>query len=516
MAEISWEKVLSKESLPFETEHFEIIQTHISYIIITDKLVYKIKKPVNFGFLDFTSLEKRKFFCEREVVLNQRLCRDLYLGVVPIVLKEGRYQLEGKGEVVEYAVKMRRLPEEGMMTKLLKEGKITAAHIDLIIEKLVPFYKEAETGERVNIYGSIETISFNVEENFQQTLSFVGRALTERKYQHIVKYSRAYLEEQRELFERRLKEGYIRDGHGDLYSANICFDDLKEVYIFDCIEFNERFRCGDVASDIAFLAMDLDFHRLRELSNYFTEEFARRSKDEDLQRLLNFYKCYRAYVRGKIGCFTYADERVPWENRERALESARQYFDLAFHYAGGKPKVAVFMGLSGTGKTYLSQKFLEIYPAVYISSDIERKKLLNLSPYEHHYEDFEKGIYSKEMTERTYQRLVERTLEEVSFGRDVVLDATFREERHRRKFNEALKKFDIEPLWIWCTAQDEVVKERMEKRLKEKSASDALYEIYLKQKEKFEAPMQETQLLILNTSEPLSNLLFKIENFLKF
>lgn len=516
MKEISYEKVLNKNSLPFKTEHFEIIQTHISYIVITDEVVYKIKKPVNFGFLDFTTLEKRRFFCEREVILNQRLCQDLYLGVVPIVLREGNYLFEGEGEVVEYAVKMRRLPEDGMMPKLIREGKLTYAHIDLIINKLVPFYKSAATGEKVNIYGSLETIAFNIEENFQQTKPFIGTALTERKYNHIVNYSHTFMEVQRELFENRIKGGYIRDGHGDLYSANICFDDLEEVYIFDCIEFNERFRCGDVASDIAFLSMDLDFHGLREFSDYFIEKYVEKSKDFDLKKLLDFYKCYRAYVRGKIGCFTYEDQRVPKEERERALASARKYFDLAFHYAGGKPKVAVFMGLSGTGKTYLSQKFLERYPAVYISSDIERKRLLNLSPLEHHYVEFERGIYSKEMTEKTYLTMVERALEELSYGRDVVLDATFREEKYRKILKEALKDFEIEPLWVLCTAQDEMVKERIEKRLKEKNASDALFEIYLKQKEKFEFPKEERNLLILDTSEPLSLLISKIEDFFKF
>lgn len=514
--QILWDKELSLSSLPFGTKTFKILQTHISYIIITDELVYKIKKPVNFGFLDFTTREKRKFFCEREVELNRRLCGDLYIGVVPITRTGGGYQIEGEGEPVEYAVKMKRLPEAGMMQRLLAEGLLIRGHLDLIVETLVPFYRTAETGERVNDYGSLEVITYNTEENFEQTRAFVGCALTRRKYEHIVNYTRTFIKERADLFRRRLEGGYIRDGHGDLYSANICFDNLKRVYIFDCIEFNDRFRCGDVAQDLAFLAMDLDFYRLRDLADYFIQEYVKKSGDHGLLKVLDFYKCYRAYVRGKIGCFTSVDERVPEGERKKALEAAQKYFDLAFHYAQGQPKVAVFMGLSGTGKTFLASKVLEKYPAVYLSSDIERKRLLSLSPEEHHFAEFEKGIYSPEMTERTYARLIERALEEASFGRDVLVDATFREKRVREKLKEVLEGAEIEPLWIWCLAPDEVVKERIEKRLKEKTASDALFETYLKQKERFEPPWEEKNLLILDTSQDLEDLLEKTEKFLNF
>ncbi|MFN4196895.1 MAG: aminoglycoside phosphotransferase, partial [Caldimicrobium sp.] len=192
MANTSWDKLLNKESLPFQTNYFQVLQTHISYIFITDSIVYKIKKPVNFGFLDFTTIDKRKFYCEREVELNRRLCKDLYLGVVPITKTDKGYKIEGEGEIVDYAVKMKRLPEEGMMLKLLKEKKITYLHIDLIINKLIPFYRNAETGEKVNIYGTIQIVSFNIEENFLQTKDFVGIALSERKYRHIIDYSRNF------------------------------------------------------------------------------------------------------------------------------------------------------------------------------------------------------------------------------------------------------------------------------------------------------------------------------------
>ncbi len=499
-SEILWSKVISFNSFPIEIKELKVIQTHISYVFITDKWVYKIKKPVNFGFLDFTTLEKRKYFCEKEVELNKRLCPDLYLGVVPII-KEGKiFKIEGKGEPVEYAVKMKRLPEEGMMIKLLKAGTLNEKHIDLIINVLIPFYKEAKTGEEVNYYGSPEVISYNTEENFYQTKNFIGKALTEDKFNFIVDYTRNFIKEQTKLFEKRIEEGYIREGHGDLYSANICFEDLKKVYIFDCIEFNERFRCGDVCSDIAFLAMDLDFNRYRNFSDYFVNEYLKKSDDQNLLELLNFYKCYRAYVRGKIECFNYTSFEVP--EKEKALNKAQQYFDLAYFYAGGIPKVIIFVGLSGTGKTYLAHRLLNKRPAVYISSDIIRKKLLNLELNQHYYAPFEKGIYSPQISEKTYKQMLEIAKEEVTFGRDVILDATFRDLKFRSLVKETFKNLKVKFYWIWCRAKDETIKERLIRRIYEGTVSDALWDVYLSQKEKFQPPLECNPLLILNTEEP--------------
>lgn len=515
MRQFFWDKLINFESFPFKISQLKVIQTHISYVFITDEFVYKIKKPVNFGFLDFTTLKKRKYFCEREVELNRRLSPEIYLGVVPVTERNGNFEFEGKGKIVEYAVKMKKLPEEGMMKELLQKGEITEKHIDLIVNILVPFYKSAETGEKVNPYGSIETIFYNTNENFEQTKNFVGVALTEEKYNHIINYNNTFIEQKKELFGKRIKEGFIRDGHGDLYSANICFDDLRKVYIFDCIEFNERFRCGDVCCDISFLAMDLDYHRYKNLSKYFIETYIEKSKDKDIYELLNFYKCYRAYVRGKIGCFTYASSEISEEERKRALESAQRYFDLAYYYAGGIPKIIVFFGLSGTGKTFLSQNILKKIPAVYIASDITRKKLLNLDPNKHYYAQFEKGIYSPEITLKTYEKMIEMTIEEVSYGRDVVLDATFREKKFRDLLRKRLKNVKAKVYWILCTAKDEVVKERIFKRTLENTYSDALWDIYILQKKNFEFPNDCDPLLILNTSGSLESLLNEIFQFFK-
>lgn len=516
---INWEKELKKESFPNKPSNLEIIQTHISYVFIADELVYKIKKPVNFGFLDFTSLELRKHFCEKEVELNRRLCPEIYLGVVPVSETSEGYKVESSENIVEYAVKMRKLPIEGMMQKLISERALTEKHIDLIVDVLVPFFKFAKTGKGIDEHGSIETVSFNTDENFSQTKDYVGKALNKWRYNEIVAWTKAFIRDNRVLFETRIKEGFIRDCHGDLYSANVCFDDLKKVYIFDCIEFNERFRCGDVASDIAFLSMDLDFHSYRALSEYFVRTYVEKSGDRDLLKLLNFYKCYRAYVRGKIGCFTSDDPALPEEKRKEALNVARKYFDLAYLYAEGKPKLFVVFGLSGTGKSTLSRALANETLAEWIPSDIVRKSLVGIAPTEHHYEPFEKGIYSRDYTEKTYTKMIELAKENLLKGKDVILDATFRERAYREKVARELSFADI--YWLWCFADDSVVRERFMKRRESEEISDARWEIYLAQKEKFEQPKEvpEEILLKIDTSNGVDYmpLIFKkiYKNFLE-
>ena len=317
---------------PEPTSRVELSQTHISWVFLTDRFAYKVKRPVDFGFLNFTTLRRRHFYLNQELLLNRRLCPEIYLEVLPIAAQRDGVRVGGRGHPVEYALKMVRLPQERMMDEVADRGELKGEHLDRIIARLVPFYEEAETGLWIDKYGEPAVIAFNHRENFSRTQALVGEMLSGELYAGIQAFSLGFLKERRRLLLRRIQEGRIRDCHGDLHMKNICLAD--GVYIYDCIEFNPRFRYGDVAADIDFLAMDLDFHGLKELSRYFVERFAQAAGDPELLEVLDFYKCYRAYVRGKINAFVAQDPEQSAPARERAREQARAYFALAGEYAG--------------------------------------------------------------------------------------------------------------------------------------------------------------------------------------
>lgn len=323
--------LLDPAAYPEPTRGVALIQTHISWVFITDNFAYKVKKPVDLGFLNFTTLRRRHHYLQEELSLNRRLCPEIYLEVLPINAPRGRVRVGGPGHPVDYALKMVRMPQDRMMDEVADRGELQTEHLDRIIDRLAPFYAAAATGLRINKYGEPAIIAFNHEENFSRTEALAGEMFPRELFEEIRDFARSFLSRHRALFLERIREGRIRDCHGDLHMKNICLAD--HVHIFDCIEFNHRFRYGDVAADIDFLAMDLDFHGFRDLSRHFVAAFAQASRDPNLLQMLDFYKCYRAYVRGKIHAFTAQDPAQAEASREQARQTAQAYFALAAEYA---------------------------------------------------------------------------------------------------------------------------------------------------------------------------------------
>ncbi len=325
-----FQALLKPEAYPELTRKVELEQTQMSFVFLAEKYVYKVKKPVNLGYLDYTTLEKRKFYCHKEVELNRRLCPDIYLGVVPITRHQDGYSIGVEGKAIEYAVKMRRLPRELMMDLLLEKNGVSAEMITRLAEKLVAFHHQAETNERINAFGKVDIISQNTEENFAQTEKYFGKTISSSQHQQIKDYTRSFIKENTALFHKRIEEGRIRDCHGDLHTAHICFE--NGLCIYDCIEFNDRFRYCDVASEVAFLAMDLDHHGHADLGHLFVDNYINLSHDAEIKKLLSFYKCYRAYVRGKVASFKLDDPYITKEERPGISAIAKSYFELAESY----------------------------------------------------------------------------------------------------------------------------------------------------------------------------------------
>jgi aminoglycoside phosphotransferase family enzyme len=322
--------LFNPEAYPHKPQEIELVQTQMSFVFLTGEYVYKIKKPVNLGYLDYTALEKRHFFCHQELELNRRLCPDAYLAVVPIVEEKDGLRIEGQGKAIEYAVKMKQLPQDRMMDVLLPRGQVTLEMVARVSEKLVDFHQRAETNQKIAGFGRLDVVRQNTDENFAQTEKYIGTSITAEEYQHIKNYTDDFIDSNASLFDKRVREEKIKDCHGDLHAAHVCF--TGGICIYDCIEFNDRFRYSDVASEVAFLAMDLDRYQQAGLSRHLVNTYVGLSRDEELLKLLNFYKCYRAYVRGKVESFKLDDAYIPEEEKTKVLTAAQSYFELAESY----------------------------------------------------------------------------------------------------------------------------------------------------------------------------------------
>jgi aminoglycoside phosphotransferase family enzyme len=319
------------KSYPENTKEIIFVQTHISWVFIGNEYVYKVKKPVNLGFLDFTTLKKRKFYVNEELRLNARFSPSIYLEMVPISQKGDSFVLGDDSNIVEYALKMKRISEDQMLYKLLLAGKISAAEMQRIGAHLAAVYGTFESNDKARSFGTLDTISFNVKENFDQTRKYIGGPVSEEKFAAIEGWSLKFMEDNQALFERRMANGCIKECHGDLHLQHICIKD-DDIFVFDCIEFNERMRYGDVAADVAFLSMDLDYNGRSDLAEAFVKAYVEASGDEDLLNILIFYKVYRAYVRAKVTSFMLNDEGISKERYAKATRSAAEYYDLAYGY----------------------------------------------------------------------------------------------------------------------------------------------------------------------------------------
>jgi hypothetical protein len=496
--------MLRTEFYPHPADSAELRQTHISYVLLAGD-VYKIKKPVRFSFLDYSTLEKRRRFCHEEIRLNRRLAPAVYLDVLAIVQDGERFGLRdspGQEEkICEYAVRMRRLPEEYFLDRLVQQGKARKEDFDRIAAILAGFYATAAT-DRTSHYGSPEMIRLNLERNLTELEPCIGETLTADELSHIRDFHLDFFTNNRPLLETRIRDCRVREGHGDLRAEHICLE--EDPVIFDCIEFSEEFRYCDAASEIAFLSMDLDYLGVPMLSDHFVKSFQKLTGDPDLLRLLPLYKTYRACVRGKVETLKSAEPEVPEEERLEAKARARRYFHLAQRYTRGPlpPAIIVVCGLAGSGKSTIARDLGARTGYQILSSDVVRKQLAGVPLTSHSAQEYGKGLYDDSINVITYDRLLEQAEDCLKSARGVILDATFRDSQHRRQCAELASRLSLPVLFVESRASEKTTLERLKKRQQRRGeVSDATVEVYLRQREEF-APLSEiaeSNRMIVNT-----------------
>jgi len=402
-----------------------VLETHISTVFLTGAFAYKIKKPVNFGFLDFSSLEQRKHFCEEELRLNRRLAPDLYLEVVAIGGSADRPIIDSSDTPIEYAIKMRQFEQDKLFDRLLAEQKLDAHLMRDVARITADFHARAERALDDKPYGTAEAVLDPMQQNFDQLRGLIDVEEKLAQLDTLEQWTKKSYERLKPLLESRKKEGYIRECHGDMHLGNIALVD-DQVAIFDGIEFNDFFRWTDVMSEIAFLTMDLDHRGASQLSNIALNEYLTQTGDYEGVQLLRFYQVYRAMVRAKVSSFRLAQEGLSETEREEILDDYQGYINLALTYSSANnPALILMHGFSGSGKTHISHRLAAAIGAIHLRSDVERKRLAGISADTSAGEDIDSGIYTHEMSEKTYQKLYELSQVLLESGFAVIVDATF-------------------------------------------------------------------------------------------
>jgi aminoglycoside phosphotransferase family enzyme/predicted kinase len=451
----------------------ESIETHISRVFLTGKYVYKLKKAVTLDFLDYSTLEKRKLLCIQEVRLNRRLAPGVYIAVVPITRSGERFFLDGPGKPVEYAVKMRQLRQESSLLQVLRHPNSDQDVIDALARRLSSFYRAAASGPAIDAYGAIKVIRANCEENFRQLNGVSAEINEEGRFEAVQAATRAFLLRNRALFQDRVKRGKIRDCHGDLRSDHIHVED--GLQIIDCIEFNDRFRYSDIACDLAFLIMDLEYNGFTQAARNFIDAYVRYSKDAGIYPLLDFYKCYRAAVRSKVAYLMLQGLPADGTYTAGLKRDIKKYLSLALRYAVcfTRPTIYVLCGLPASGKSTIAKELCATLHVAVLRSDRVRKHLFNIPPGATVDVPIEKGIYSPGATSLTYGRLFLLAQESIEKGKSIILDATFSREHQRREAFQLARDLDANILFIECWAPPAVLKKRLQRRQGSASLSDA-------------------------------------------
>jgi hypothetical protein len=486
--------MLVPEFYPHNPGDVDLVRTHISYVFLAGSFVYKVKKAVNLGFLDFSTLQKRRHYCREELRLNRRLAEPIYLDVVPI--SRGGEKLypgsSGNDPVVEYAVKMRRIPDRDMLHHRLAAEGVDLQVMDRLAVTIADFHARAEADSEIAARGSVENIAANVRENREQTRSFLDWVLPWHADDFLQAFFLHFIETNRDLLQHRELRHRIRDCHGDLRTEHICFY-RGELLAFDCIEFNTRFRHIDVAADVSFLLMDLDYAGFPEHGTRFLNRYVEHAQDPDVVRLSRFYKCYYAFTKGKVAGLKARNEELEEREREKEDGKARKFFDLAYTWAARprRPVLLAMTGLMGTGKSSLAERLAPRLGAEILRTDEIRKRIAGLDPSEPRLERFGQGIYSPEMTRRTYGLALQEAALRLDRSQSVIVDASFKSEEERLRAMETAQARKADFFLLECVCPEDTLLERLSSRQHSPyRTSDGRVELLQEQRRDFQ-PVRE-------------------------
>jgi len=456
---------------PHPVERVEVLETHISWVLLAGDYAYKLKKPVNLGFLDFSSLEARRFYCEEELRLNRRTAPQLYLEMVPVTGSEADPRIGGEGEPIEYAVKMRRFAQDALLSRMAQAGTLGAAEIDALAHGIAAFHARIARADPRQTFGSAAAVLAPAAQNFDQIEALIGAGADVPELERLRGWTRDQHARLQAAFEARKAGGFVRECHGDLHLGNVALID-GEPTPFDGIEFNEAFRWIDVMNEIAFMVMDLLDRKLPRLAYRFLNAYLEDTGDYGGLAVLRFYLVYRALVRAKVACIRAHQRHLSPEDGERARREYVEYLRLAHSLALDHKRALIAMhGLSGSGKTTVAQFLLETLGALRLRSDVERKRMQGLDARARTGSAPGSGIYTEHLTARTYERLAALARAALEAGYPVIADATFLRRGQREAFAELARQAGVPFALAVCEAPPAVLRERIASR--ERGSHDA-------------------------------------------
>ncbi|MGD1942207.1 MAG: AAA family ATPase [Leptolyngbyaceae cyanobacterium] len=493
------QQMLQPEFYPHPVQDsIQLIQTHGSYVMLTGDFAYKVKKPGDFGLLNYSTLELRKHFCAEELRLNQRAAAPIYVAALPISQQGDRYELDNTENVVEYTVKMRQFPQSTLLSHRFEQGNLTEDLLRQLAEAIAAFHLRAETSDYIQTFGTVEKIRQSIDENYDQTVGFIGGPQTQQQFDETKAYTDQFFATQQGLLQQRVDQGKIRACHGDLHLNNICYWQ-DELLLFDCIEFNEPFRFVDVMFDIAYIIMDLTVQGRTDLAASFLSHYVEHTGDWAGLQVLPLYVSRQSYVRAKVISFLLGDPSVDEATKQAAADKAAKYYTLAWSYIQPQPgRLFAMAGLSGSGKSTVAQELARQLPGVYLRSDAVRKHLAGI-PVQQRGAD---SLYTPEMAQKTYECLVQLGNELANQGYSIILDAKFDRVATRQLAIAQAVAHQLPLTIVHCEAPLETLKQRVKERSGD--IADATLAVLDKQYLEPFTATEQPYVTTIETTQPLS------------